>query len=87
MHLSCVVSGNPQPSLEWYYEGTPVADLGNKRIKEVRGDRLRIRKIRVDDAGKYYCVATNAVGNASGLIEVIVRSESDQFMPDILRKL
>jgi hemicentin len=74
VYLECVVSGNPLPSVKWYFENTPVADLGNKRISTAKGNRLKIRKIKTAEAGKYDCVATNDLGSARGSIQVTVRT-------------
>ena len=74
--LVCSVTGNPEPSLGWFYEGTAVAELGIKRVRVVNG-RLKIRTIKLSDAGTYSCVASNEVATARREIEVTVRSKVD----------
>lgn len=74
MLLTCDVSGNPEPSLEWFYGETPISEMATRRIRVI-GDRLRIRRIKLGDAGSYTCVATNAVSTATREIEVTVTSE------------
>ncbi|XP_016146102.1 hemicentin-1-like [Sinocyclocheilus grahami] len=62
--LQCVVSGIPPPSITWLKDGRPV-DTTQEILKlESAGRILHIKKARLEDAGKYTCVATNAAGEA-----------------------
>uniref|UniRef100_A0A673IBQ3 Hemicentin-1 n=1 Tax=Sinocyclocheilus rhinocerous TaxID=307959 RepID=A0A673IBQ3_9TELE len=70
--LQCVVSGIPPPSITWLKDGRPV-DTTQEFLKlESAGRVLHIKKARLEDAGKYTCVATNAAGEAQQHIRLNV---------------
>uniref|UniRef100_A0A8C1I856 Hemicentin 1 n=1 Tax=Cyprinus carpio TaxID=7962 RepID=A0A8C1I856_CYPCA len=70
--LQCVVSGIPPPSITWLKDGRPV-DTTQEILKlESAGRILHIKKARLEDAGKYTCVATNAAGEAQQHIRLNV---------------
>ncbi|TRZ02412.1 hypothetical protein DNTS_034467 [Danionella cerebrum] len=62
--LQCAASGIPPPSITWLKDGRPV-DATQAFLKLESGGRmLHIKKAKLEDAGKYTCVATNAAGEA-----------------------
>ena len=62
MTLSCNATGNPEPSISWVKDGSPINS--NSRINFSQGNkRLTITNISKTDSGKYRCVARNRVGN------------------------
>ncbi|XP_019904855.2 hemicentin-1 isoform X2 [Esox lucius] len=64
IRFQCVHSGIPLPSLTWLKDGRPV-DTSKEHLKlESAGRTLHISEARLEDAGKYTCVATNAAGEA-----------------------
>ncbi|XP_071821894.1 hemicentin-1-like isoform X3 [Apostichopus japonicus] len=66
-----VVMGNPPPSIEWYRDGSPMDfEVGRHRLEE---GRLVIESVLVSDGGRYTCIATNEVGNASVTTQLIVQ--------------
>ncbi|XP_050994845.1 LOW QUALITY PROTEIN: hemicentin-1 [Labeo rohita] len=70
--LQCVVNGIPPPSITWLKDGRPV-DTTQEFLKlESAGRVLHIQKARLEDAGKYTCVATNAAGEAQQHIRLNV---------------
>ncbi|XP_049335709.1 hemicentin-1 isoform X1 [Astyanax mexicanus] len=72
MSLQCVATGVPAPSITWLKDGRPV-DTTQGLIKlESAGKVLHIKEARLEDAGKYTCVATNAAGEAQQHIRLNV---------------
>ncbi|XP_076288638.1 sidekick cell adhesion molecule isoform X2 [Lasioglossum baleicum] len=55
--LECQARGYPQPKYKWFKDGVP---LTNELTSE---PYFRIQSTRREDAGVYYCVATNDVGS------------------------
>lgn len=67
----CNATGEQPIHISWHGEGdTNFPD----RIR-VSGQFLQFTQITTDDAGRYYCTATNRRGNVSKVAEVIVNSE------------
>ncbi|XP_031431207.1 LOW QUALITY PROTEIN: hemicentin-1 [Clupea harengus] len=70
--LQCVASGIPAPSITWLKDGRHV-DTTQEYLKlESGGKTLHITQARLEDAGKYTCVATNAAGEAQQHIRLSV---------------
>ncbi|XP_063057327.1 hemicentin-1 isoform X2 [Engraulis encrasicolus] len=62
--LQCVATGIPPPTVTWLKDGRPV-DATQEYLKlESGGKTLVITQSRLEDAGKYTCVATNPAGEA-----------------------
>ncbi|CAI5451947.1 unnamed protein product [Caenorhabditis angaria] len=83
--LSCNVTGNPEPKLEWIYTD----DTGNKtnltsgrtswiecRFGQVA--ELKSERVLRDQRGTYQCIATNSSGQASTQCYLLVGELSDQ---------
>ncbi|KAI7799480.1 hemicentin-1 isoform X1 [Triplophysa rosa] len=70
--LQCVASGVPPPSITWLKDGRPVDTTGEFLKLESAGRVLQIKMSRLEDAGKYTCVATNAAGEAQQHIRLNV---------------
>ncbi len=69
--LDCRASGSPQPTVEWFRDGKPVrtapADPTSHRILLPGGSLFFLRAMqnkREQDAGTYWCVASNDAGVA-----------------------
>ncbi|RMX58472.1 hypothetical protein pdam_00022152, partial [Pocillopora damicornis] len=74
--LSCNATGNPEPSISWVKDGSPINS--NSRINFSQGNkRLTITNISRTDSGKYRCVARNRVGNDTLNSRVDVLSNAD----------
>ena len=72
-----VVMGNPPPTIEWYRDGLLMNfEVGRHRLED---GRLVIESVLVSDAGRYTCIATNEVGNASVTTQLIVQGMSVSF--------
>ena len=61
--FNCMVSGDPVPALNWTKDGNLLPFnqkvLTNRTTVE---SQLVIRGVRMDDTGKYRCVASNSMG-------------------------
>ncbi|XP_017573536.2 hemicentin-1 isoform X3 [Pygocentrus nattereri] len=87
MSLQCVASGVPAPSITWLKDGRPM-DTSQGLVKlESAGRVLQIKEARLEDAGKYTCVATNAAGEAQQHIRLSVHEPpSIQFAGDTVNQ-
>ncbi len=64
MTLSCNATGNPEPTISWTRNGSPINTIDNSRISfSAFKKRLTIRNMSRTDSGEYRCVATNSLGN------------------------
>ncbi|NXJ73980.1 OBSL1 protein, partial [Trogon melanurus] len=61
--LSCQITGNPQPSILWEKDKTPIKPSGRFRV-EAKGDlySLLVSHATPQDSGIYVCKAKNSVG-------------------------
>ena len=57
VNLTCIASGNPQPSIAWYKDGRVITD----EISPL----LVIQEVELSDRGVYNCTAKNTLGTAS----------------------
>ncbi|KAL1022832.1 hypothetical protein UPYG_G00032950 [Umbra pygmaea] len=70
--LQCISSGVPLPSITWLKDGRPI-DTSKEHLKlESAGRTLHFTEARLEDAGRYTCVATNAAGEAQQHIRLSV---------------
>uniref|UniRef100_A0A915PP41 Uncharacterized protein n=1 Tax=Setaria digitata TaxID=48799 RepID=A0A915PP41_9BILA len=61
--FECAVVGNPQPTVEWFFnESLVVDDCKHKILYESGFSQLTIRKTDFTDLGEYACVASNEHG-------------------------
>ncbi|XP_076243524.1 interference hedgehog isoform X3 [Calliopsis andreniformis] len=63
LELSCIVTGEPQPKIEWLINGESLVPSENLEIK---GSTLRISEVEKKHAGIVQCVASNEYGSDSG---------------------
>ncbi|XP_053178575.1 hemicentin-1 [Scomber japonicus] len=70
--LECISSGIPPPSITWLKDGRPV-DTTQEHLKlESAGRMLKVTEARLEDSGRYTCLATNAAGEAQQHIRLSV---------------
>ncbi|KAK7889294.1 hypothetical protein WMY93_024854 [Mugilogobius chulae] len=70
--LECISSGIPPPSITWLKDGRPL-DTSKEHLKlDSAGRLLKITKARLEDSGKYTCLATNAAGESQQHIRLSV---------------
>lgn len=63
LDLSCTVSGQPEPTVEWLINGETLTPNNNV---EIRGATLSISMVEKKHAGIVQCVASNEYGSHSG---------------------
>ncbi|XP_015425408.1 PREDICTED: hemicentin-1-like [Myotis davidii] len=64
LSLYCETNAAPPPTLTWYKDGRPLAS--SDRVLILPGGRvLQIPRAKVEDAGRYTCVAVNEAGEDS----------------------
>ena len=63
VNLTCVVSGSPQPSIQWYKDNAPLPG-------EVYPSYY-IQSVELDDRGVYHCKAMNSEGSVVSNAAVI----------------
>ncbi|XP_026178915.1 hemicentin-1 [Mastacembelus armatus] len=70
--LECISTGIPPPSITWLKAGRPVdATQGHLKL-ESAGRTLKITEARLEDSGRYTCLATNAAGETQQHIQLSV---------------
>ena len=68
--ISCNVSGDPTPSVEWYKDNQLLTISG--RITRQNNDTITITNLKRTDEGLYYCNATNNVSSVSSPSAAII---------------
>ena len=69
--FQCSVSGNPEPAVVWSKRG----NLSEVRKSAVLGGRLLLKNANASDSGEYQCSATNILGHALTLVQLVVNGE------------
>ncbi|XP_074490966.1 hemicentin-1 isoform X1 [Sebastes fasciatus] len=70
--LECISSGIPPPSITWLKDGRPVDTTQGHLKLESAGRMLKVKEARLEDSGRYTCLATNAAGEAQQHIRLSV---------------
>ena len=74
--LFCSVTGNPAPQLSWVrVDGS----LPSNRIKVASDGLMQIDDVRLEDAGKYKCMARNILGEDENSANLVVQSKSTLY--------
>jgi len=88
--LQCVITGDPEPSLQWMRNGN-VLQMGREEgiFTSFREGvaRLRLRDVGVQDGGEYMCVARNKGGQVKCTSRVTVKAKAVNKAPRFLKKL
>ena len=72
--MPCPIDGNPPPLITWYKDNVVVT--GNELGLRLLGDgALQLDHAQATDTGLYECVASNAAGNYSHVMELSVFCE------------
>ncbi|XP_044525377.1 obscurin-like protein 1 [Gracilinanus agilis] len=88
--LACQVGGQPEPAVHWEKDGRLLEDIWEsghfsltRGLAGDRGHELRIRGIRLPDAGVYVCHASNTHGRtvAAALLQIQPSPESPLSSP------
>eukprot|EP00112_Aurelia_sp_Birch-Aquarium-sp1_P007115 Seg1777.2 transcript_id=Seg1777.2/GoldUCD/mRNA.D3Y31 product=Obscurin protein_id=Seg1777.2/GoldUCD/D3Y31 len=74
--IDCVVTGEPEPDIDWLFEGNRVKEGGRIKFIFGKGDvvGLEIKSVTVDDEGFYECVASNKSGKATSKCEILINA-------------
>ncbi|XP_055931028.1 protein sax-3-like isoform X2 [Argiope bruennichi] len=84
--LNCKAEGRPEPTIEWYHEGSKVKNTANRMVLP-SGSLFFLHVIhtkREQDTGTYWCLASNEVGKArsrNATLEVAVLREEFRLSP------
>ena len=70
--LFCSATGNPAPQLSWVRVG---GSLPSNRIKVTSDGLMQISDVRLEDAGKYKCMARNILGKDENAANLVVQSK------------
>ncbi|MED6274712.1 Hemicentin-1, partial [Characodon lateralis] len=70
--LECISNGIPPPSITWLKDGRPVVTTKEHLKLHSAGRTLTITEARLEDYGRYTCLATNAAGEAQTHIRLSV---------------
>ena len=70
--LFCSATGNPPAKLSWVRIN---GSLPSDRIKVTSDGLLQIDDVRLDDAGKYKCIARNILGKDENAANLVVQSK------------
>lgn len=62
VEMECYAGGYPPPRISWRRENNAILPTGGSIY---RGNILKIKAIRKEDRGTYYCVAENGVGRGT----------------------
>ncbi|XP_072342827.1 roundabout homolog 1 isoform X3 [Scyliorhinus torazame] len=77
--FSCEVRGDPMPRVHWQKEN---GDLPTGRYEVNSDNTIKIHYTTPSDAGRYTCLAENAVGSAAASVSLIVRDALDTGQGD-----
>ena len=67
VELVCEAGGSPPPSLQWFKEGAAVPEGS----EVTHSGSLRIYRVLSEDAGSYWCTATNTEGIISSRVTTL----------------
>lgn len=71
--FECILSGHPEPTVQWLKYNTPIANGPDYKISFAGGKcRLEMPKISTTDAAVFSCVATNVAGTSQTTANLIV---------------
>ena len=57
--LHCNATGDPKPKISWSKEERGGDKLDVKRFIQHTNGTLHIKSVRIEDEGRYYCIAAN----------------------------
>ncbi|XP_059813221.1 cell adhesion molecule-related/down-regulated by oncogenes isoform X2 [Hypanus sabinus] len=73
--LTCDFHGNPLPDITWFHNA---ATLQTGLRHFVSGNRMKIVKLNIDDAGMYQCMVENEIGSMQSSVRLIVQTGKDK---------
>ncbi|XP_060245885.1 hemicentin-2 [Meriones unguiculatus] len=72
IQLHCVVRGDPAPDIHWTKDGLPLPI--SSLYLQLRNGSLTILRTKMDDAGRYQCLATNEMGAVKKVVTLVLQS-------------
>lgn len=87
LNLTCVVKGNPMPTVEWFKDGIPVKNPNMTRIElkpsanNVSDAVLYIEHLEDDDRADYMCSISNGVNDANTTVKIRVKDKLAALWP------
>lgn len=84
LQLDCTARGQPPPTIDWYYNGEPVAtspSLGrflvnpDWAVRLTANNSLTVQQLTKQHSGQYTCRASNQNSEASANLHVLVEGE------------
>ncbi|MEE6514702.1 hypothetical protein FKM82_023030, partial [Ascaphus truei] len=86
--FKCKVSGVPKPRIEWFKDGSPVAEKEGVQIKERGGFHcLHLLRAQTGESGSYSCEISNTRGRASSSWALNVKRSPAEVAPHFCRVL
>ena len=75
--LSCSASGDPIPSIQWFFNGVDeLVTNADLTVTSMSGSStLTIHSVQMSNAGLYECRAVNSAGSDSGVANIMVTSK------------
>ncbi|XP_072764140.1 uncharacterized protein [Anoplolepis gracilipes] len=72
--LEGIIDGFPQPTVLWSKNGQEMTAKDNVKISYAHNHvKLELKNVNVKDAGRYTCMVSNDVGNASSTADLVVK--------------
>ncbi|GAB1286208.1 Hemicentin-2 [Apodemus speciosus] len=72
IQLHCVVRGDPAPDIRWTKDGLPLPI--SHLLFQLQNGSLTIFRTKMDDAGRYQCLATNEMGAVKKVVTLVLQS-------------
>ncbi|XP_062139817.1 neuroglian isoform X1 [Drosophila sulfurigaster albostrigata] len=60
--FKCEAAGHPEPTIQWIFNGKPIAQAADNPRRTVTNNYIRIVNLEKKDTGNYGCNATNSLG-------------------------
>jgi len=77
------VLGTPKPSVQWYKDDMEVFSSDRLEIKEEDdGGSVIVKEARLNDSGNIKCVATNVLGRATSVAQLIIEASPRLDIPE-----
>lgn len=77
------VLGTPKPTIQWFKDDMEVFSSDRLEIKEEEdGGSVIVREARLNDSGNIKCVATNVLGRATSVAQLIIEASPRLDIPE-----
>ena len=81
--FECKVMGNPEPEVIWFHRGKEIVEDGHSHILEYNDNgicMLIMPRVRMENAGKYVCVARSSLGVANSIAVLSITERGKLFI-------